>query len=92
MDIIKCEGDKQNGAYREWCKDRLMLDCYYLNRVLDGMYTKYHGNGNKKIECLYFRGELHGGFYEWNSEGVLITQSHYFHGEECSEEDYKKRT
>jgi uncharacterized protein len=57
-------------------------EALYENGDLDGQYTEYHENGQKKRENSYRNGKPHGRYTEWDENGELIYTLNYENGNE----------
>lgn len=60
----------------------------FKDGLLDGVYLKYFGNGQKYVEHHYLAGRMHGKQFGWKKDGSLRFVANYKHGLEIMRMDY----
>ena len=63
---------------------RILDEYIYMGRVkngnIDGSWTEWHENGQKKIKSNYINGNLDGYLTIWNENGQRDSKSYFFNG------------
>ncbi len=49
--------------------------------MLNGLYTEWYKNGQKKLDCNYENNEKHGSYNEWHENGNKKTSGTCYHNE-----------
>ncbi|PHN04759.1 toxin-antitoxin system YwqK family antitoxin [Flavilitoribacter nigricans] len=60
----------------------------FKDGILDGVYLKYFGNGQKYVEHRYQSGRMHGLQYGWEKDGTVRFVAEYKNGLEMMRMDY----
>jgi antitoxin component YwqK of YwqJK toxin-antitoxin module len=73
---------KLSGQYAEFfISGTLKEKGQYKDDLKDGVWVKYHTNGNKMMEERYKKGITHGWQYAYDESGKEIGKSYYYSGE-----------
>jgi antitoxin component YwqK of YwqJK toxin-antitoxin module len=71
--------NKKDGEYKEWYSncDTLSLDCYYIDGLLNGIFTTWYSNGNIWSRFNYTNNIRNGEYKEWFHDGNLYIDCQY---------------
>jgi len=71
---------KFNGVQKKYVNQKLIIECNFINGILNGKYKEFREDGSKKVVAQYIDGHLEGKCLYFYRSGILKRILHFKNG------------
>lgn len=75
--FFKNNGKKEGNYVSYYYNGQILVECSYINNLIQGYYKIYYYNGNIALKCFYKDDKRDGEFINYDSNGNVLNKGNF---------------